>query len=194
MRSQIRTVYQNFLLLLACVIALPLLLGAAPSPAESNGPCARHARAESPAGDVTAGQNVGELAPDFTLPDLQGNPVGLATFRGCIVVLEFWASWCPPCWASAAHLEELRSTFEQDGFVVVGVSLDRSASDIQRFLSSVGEPAFAILWGSFFQAHEIARQYGVRAVPRVFLIDRQGIIRFTGHPQELDETMIRDWL
>lgn len=143
---------------------------------------------------VEVGPRVGQRAPDFSLPDLSGTPVRLASFRGCPVVLDFWATWCRPCQTSVAILETLRQKYAPRGLKVVAVSLDYRREDAVRFLEVSGYRGFIALWAPFAETRTIARLFGVEAIPRTVLLDRQGIIRFTGHPQDLTDDVLSPWL
>lgn len=143
---------------------------------------------------IEVGSGVGHLAPDFTLPDLSGNPVSLSSFRGCPVILDFWASWCRPCQVSIPILESLRQRHAPRGVKVVAVSLDYRREDAVRFLYASGISEFIVLWAPFVEARAVARLFGVEAIPRTFLLDRQGVIRFIGHPQDLSDEVLSPWL
>ncbi len=139
---------------------------------------------------AAVGVEPGKVAQEFTLPDLDEQPLSLSELRGCVVVIEFWASWCPPCWESARHLDELRQRHEGRGLVVVGVSLDYSRAAIDRFLQEVGDPGMVVLWGSLAEARGVAEKYEVRAIPRALVIDRRGVIRFVGHPARITDSLL----
>ena len=119
---------------------------------------------------------VGSPAPDFVLEDLAGNRVRLSDFRGKTVVLNFWATWCPPC---RAEMPDFQATFEQrrprDDFVVLAV--DRLAEDdraaVERFVEDFGL-AFPVLLDA---TDEVVRHYGVPGLPSTFFIDRDGVLR-----------------
>ncbi len=147
-----------------------------------------------PLAGVGVGPGVGQQAPDFTLPNLSGAPVRLSSFRGCPVVLDFWASWCKPCQASLPKLEALRQKYKAWGLKVVAVSLDHRLDDAARFLETNGYREFVSLWAPFSEARAVANLFGVQAIPRTVFLDRQGIIRFSGHPQDLTEEVIALWL
>lgn len=149
----------------------------------------------SPTAALQVGTQVGQLAPDFTLPILgTDDQVSLSDLRGCVVLLEFWASWCGPCWTSSPHVEELAARYRSQGLVSLGVSLDRFPQPAQQFISSLGLSDVIPLWGSFQQVLEVARAYAVSTIPHVYLIDRQGVIRFSGHPAYLTQELIEEIL
>ena len=144
--------------------------------------------------DVPVGNRVGQLAPEFTLAELSGGEVALSDFRNRVVVLDFWATWCSPCRASMPGLEALRARYHDKGLVLVSVSLDRSGENAKSYLEANGYEEFIGLWESLAAAKQVARLYGVFGIPRTFVIDRDGIIRYSGHPIRLTDTTIEPWL
>lgn len=120
----------------------------------------------------------GSPAPDFSFRNfLDGRPMSLGQFRGQVVLLDFWATWCPPCLASLPKLRALYEEFRPKGFEIVGVSLDESGEDLRRVLSTYG-----ILWPNAFFGrrwdHPVASLYRVQQIPTTYLLDRRGVIRF----------------
>ena len=136
------------------------------------------------------GTSVGQSAPDFTLDDLNGESVSLHQFRGHVVILDFWASWCPPCRSSMPTLEKFAAEYHDKGLVLIGVSLDRSASDASSFLDENDYDSLIALWESVSASQGVARTYGVSAIPHTFVIDRDGIIHFSDHPMRLSESAL----
>ena len=143
---------------------------------------------------VEVGHQVGQRAPDFALPDFSGVPVSLSSFRGCPVVVDFWASWCKPCQVSVPQLEALRQKHHASGLKVVAVSLDYRREDAARFLDAHAIRGFVNLWAPFTEGRAVARQYGVESIPRTIFLDRNGIIRFIGHPESLTDAILAPWL
>jgi len=145
--------------------------------------------------NLPVGADVGQLAPDFTLGTLFAHDVvTLSKLRGCVVLLEFWASWCTPCRSSSPYVEELAARYRDQGLVTVGVTLDRDAESAAAFVQGLELDDILVLWGSFDQVLQVARLYNVTTIPHVFLIDRQGIVRFSGHPGHLIPDLIEPWL
>lgn len=115
-------------------------------------------------------------APEFTLNTLAGEPVTLASLEGKVVLLNFWATWCPPCRVEMPWFEQLARERAADGFVVVGASMDRGNPDELRwFLEEKG-----ITYPIGVAGPSMVRAYGgVRGLPTSFLIDRNGNVRHT---------------
>lgn len=111
-------------------------------------------------------------APAFALPDAQGAPVTSDGLRGKVLLVDFWASWCVPCLKSFPWLDEMQAKHGAKGLQVIGINLDKTANDAERFLRRVPH-GFTILYDS---AGDTAKAYGVRAMPSSYLIDRSGAL------------------
>ena len=118
---------------------------------------------------------VGKIAPDFELPDLVEKDVRLSDFRGKVVFLNFWATWCKPCREEMPSMEVLYKNFEQDGLVVLAISIDRvtTKKDIPPFVKSLNL-SFPILIDSWGQTD---KRYKLMGVPETYIIDQQGVLR-----------------
>lgn len=118
---------------------------------------------------------VGKAAPDFSLTDLNDKPHRLSDFRGKVVFLNFWATWCAPCREEMPSMEVLNKNFEKDGLVVLAVSIDRvtTTKDIPPFVKSLNL-TFPVLIDSWGITDKPYKRLGV---PETFIIDQQGIVR-----------------
>src|SRR5438128_5813847 len=118
---------------------------------------------------------VGMTAPDFRLPDLQGKTQRLSDFRGKVVFLNFWATWCKPCREEMPSMEILYKNFERDGLVVLAISIDRVTTKkyIPPFVKSL-ILTFPILIDSWGQTD---KRYKLMGVPETYIIDQQGVLR-----------------
>lgn len=131
------------------------------------------ARTKSAAENVTHIRGDENKAPDFTLPNVAGEKVSLSDFKGKIVIVDFWATWCPPCRRGIPDLIEIQNEYK-DKVAVIGISLDRENT-------KAGVPAFVEKMGInypilYFTDKVINDFGGVNAIPTTFIIDRKGII------------------
>ncbi|MBU0595309.1 TlpA family protein disulfide reductase [Candidatus Bipolaricaulota bacterium] len=138
------------------------------------------------------GNRIGQLAPDFTLPTLAGESVSLSDYRGQVVVLDFWASWCIPCRLTMPLLDDLALRFPE--IVLLGVSLDRSRADAVAYIGSRADSPLIAVYGSLSAASAVSRTYAVSGIPRTFVIDQDGVVRFADHPANLTEETIESLL
>ncbi|TET26581.1 MAG: TlpA family protein disulfide reductase [Dehalococcoidia bacterium] len=116
---------------------------------------------------------VGNLAPDFTLTDLDGNSVTLSHFRGKVIFLNFWASWCPPCRAEMPDMEAIYQNYKDQDVVVIGVNVNEAENAVRQFVQQGGYSWTFVI----DTTGEVTRSYGATAIPASFFIDREGIIR-----------------
>ncbi len=135
--------------------------------------------AQEPAADVPVGTAVGQRAPDFTLQDLNGNPVSLSDFRGKAVLLNLW-SFCVPCKVEKPTIQQAYEKYRDQGFEVLAVEMGHSAAEVKEFIAGMNL-TFTI---ALNPDTSIARLYRIRGEPTTFFIDRQGVIRAV-HPGPL---------
>lgn len=133
-------------------------------------------------------------APDFSLRSLDGEEIRLADYADQVVILDFWASWCKPCTKTFPQLHALWEQHASDGVVLLVVSLDKDAVTARTYLTDNGFPTQNVLYGSLEAARRVKELYGVIGIPRTFVIDRSGIIRFSGHPGNLTEGDLSAWI
>ncbi len=147
------------------------------------------------------GELVDRPAPPIRLQDGQGNEHSLADFRGKVVFLNFWASFCVPCREEMPSMEALVRQYESQGMVMLAVSQDPEVGDMNGFMQQFlpGErSSMTVLWDS---QGETARRYGTELIPETYIIDRNGTIiaRFVNaydwtrpEVKVLIESLIRD--
>jgi thiol-disulfide isomerase/thioredoxin len=114
--------------------------------------------------------DVGAAAPPFALPDAAGNTVSLASLRGRVVYVDFWASWCGPCRRSFPWMNELQQRYGARGLAIVAVNVDKKRPDAERFLQQL-PAAFTVVYDP---AGATPAAYRVPGMPTSYLIDRQG--------------------
>ncbi len=131
-------------------------------------------------------------APDFKLEGQQ-KQIKLSDYRGQIVYLDFWASWCQPCRKSFTWMNKMQSLYGEEGFKVIAINLDESRNKADKFLQQI--PAnFAV---AFDPRGNTAESYKVKAMPSSYLIDKHGNVihanlGFRGKDEEKLEAKIRD--
>ena len=118
---------------------------------------------------------VGSEAPDFTLPDVNGNPVSLSSFRGKYVLVDFWAAWCPDCRKENPNIVSAWEKYKNKNFAILGVSLDRNRD---QWLAAIEKDK--LTWTQVsdlkYWSSEAAVLYCIRWIPMSFLIDPEGKI------------------
>ncbi|MBI4493284.1 MAG: TlpA family protein disulfide reductase [Chloroflexi bacterium] len=116
---------------------------------------------------------IGEPAPNVTLEALAGGTLSLEELQGRPVVINFWASWCPPCRGEMPDLESLAQEYRDAGLVVLGVNLEEDRPIAQRYADTLGL-SFPIVLD---RAGEMASRYNLTALPTTYFVDREGTIR-----------------
>jgi len=135
---------------------------------------------------------VGDQAPDFTLSDADGRPVTLSAFSGKVIVLDFFASWCPPCRIEIPDFIKLQNEYGNKGFTMVGVSLV-SPKDTKEFASQSG-----INYPVAVDNGKVSAAYGpIRSIPTTFVIGKDGRVAkvYIGYrPKDIFEKDIKELL
>lgn len=126
--------------------------------------------APTPSGGPPA---VGQTAPDFTLTDLAGKSYSLAALRGKVVIVNFWATWCPPCRAEMPSMEQLYRELGDEGLVMLAVNIEKDGRQtLPKFLAATPH-SFPILVD---EKEEVQKRYGVYKFPESFVIRKDGVI------------------
>lgn len=124
----------------------------------------------SPSGSTRSTQK--PLAPDFTLSQLDGKPLTLSSYRGKVVLLDFWATWCVPCREETPHFVELQQNYGDRGLQIIGVSMDDGPEPVGPFVQQ-----FHVNYPVVIGTARTGEMYGgVLGLPIAFLIDREGRI------------------
>jgi peroxiredoxin len=113
--------------------------------------------------------------PGFEFNDLQGNAVTLAGYRGKVVLIDFWATWCGPCVAELPNVLAAYKEFHDKGFEIIGISLDKDQARLDAFIAGNGMD-----WVQYFDGkgwdNVLSNKYGVSSIPATFLLDKNGVI------------------
>lgn len=117
---------------------------------------------------------VESMAPDFTLKSRSGENMKLSEFRGDVVMINFWASWCAPCRQEMPLLEDMYKKYNELGFTLLGVNVEEDSSKANDLLREI-PVSFPIL---FDDKNEISKLYKVVAMPSTIMVDRDGKIRY----------------
>ncbi len=132
----------------------------------------------------------GDAAPDFTLESISGNKVRLSELRGKVVLVNFWASWCPPCREEIPSLFSLNAALTGKNFRMLAVAIDEGGREtIENFFRKTGVSLPAL----FDPGGLAGKRYGITGVPETFIIDKRGVIRkkVVGPIDWADPEMIR---
>ncbi len=119
----------------------------------------------------------GQSAPDFVLKSATGENVRLSEYRGDVVMINFWATWCGPCRQEMPLLDELYARYQRVGFSLLGINID---DDSRRAMAMVDE--LGVSFPVLFDEHkEVSKLYEVEAMPVTILLDREGTVRHIHH-------------
>jgi thiol-disulfide isomerase/thioredoxin len=133
----------------------------------------------------------GVTFPDFEEKDIAGNPLSIANYKGKVVLVDFWATWCPPCLMDMPFVHHAYEKYHDRGFEIIGISLDEDQATLAAFLKQK-----KITWPQYFDGlrfeNKLAVKYGVVQIPTTFLLDRQGKIIGTDlHQEEIEKAVAK---
>ncbi|MEJ2257306.1 MAG: TlpA disulfide reductase family protein [Woeseiaceae bacterium] len=129
------------------------------------------------ASSLAASSLEGRTAPDFALRSASGDNLRLSEYRGNVVMINFWATWCGPCRQEMPLLDELYDRYERVGFNLLGVNIDDDSSRAMQMVDELGV-GFPVL---FDARKEVSKLYDVEAMPVTVILDRQGTVRYVHH-------------
>ncbi|MCY3761576.1 MAG: TlpA disulfide reductase family protein, partial [Gemmatimonadetes bacterium] len=127
----------------------------------------------------------GQPAPEFTLDDLDGQPVSLSQFRGKVVLLDFWASWCGPCIGDLPHLRQIKERTAGQPVVFLNLSLDTDEAAWRKGIEKHGIEGVHVRAHGFYS--DPAKSYNINGIPSYFLVDSQGVIADCPRVSETDQ-------
>ena len=130
-------------------------------------------KSTSDAPKVSYTEKIGKPAMDFEVIDLKGQELSLKKFRGQVVLLDFWATWCFPCRAEMPHLKRVYDKYKDQNFEIIGISLDHGRAVLDSYVEKQN-----ITWSQFLdEGGTVTQMYNVKGIPATFLIDGKGIVR-----------------
>jgi thiol-disulfide isomerase/thioredoxin len=131
---------------------------------------------------------IGKHAPEIACNDVDGKPLKLSDYRGKVVVLVFWASWCGPCMEQIPHEVALAKRFAGKPFTVLGVNMDRTVAEARAAIGKAGIPWPNWCDGASNKPRPIMTLYHIQAIPMTYVLDGKGTIRFSDvHGEALDK-------
>lgn len=135
---------------------------------------------EMPGGEITqefaptAPQiQIGAPAPDFTMNDIEGKPFTLSSLKGKVVMIDFWATWCPPCIRSIPEAKSIWNTYKKKDFVLLGISLDKDLDTWKQYVKEQQMSWTQVADGNFWD-NKAAMLYGIGSIPSVWILDQEG--------------------
>lgn len=121
---------------------------------------------------------IGKPAQAINGTTVSGKPYTLANQKGSVVLIDFWATWCPPCRAEMPNLKRLYDELHSQGFDIVGVSCDSKKHPVDTYLAEINV-AWPMVYSGDGMEDAAAKAYGVNSLPMYFIVDRQGVLRFS---------------
>jgi peroxiredoxin len=151
----------------------------------------KQAKAHAEAKKAKESLKTGAPFPDFNEKDLDGKPLSIANYKGKVVLVDFWATWCGPCRTELPNVIKSYEKHHKDGFEIVGISLDSDKSKLTTFLTDRN-----MTWPQYFDGkgweNKLAQKYGVQSIPATYLIDRDGkIIGSNLRGEDLEEAVTK---
>ena len=119
------------------------------------------------------GVEVGNLAPDFQLQNLDGQTVSLGNLQGKPVLINFWATWCGPCRSEMSYIQEIYEEWSDKELVVLAINLGESSAKVEEFIQG-HTLSFTVLLDT---KQDVAQRYNITGIPTTFFIDKDGIIQ-----------------
>ena len=138
-----------------------------------------HLKKQEEADKVKATLSEGTKFPDFDEKDVNGKPLSVGNYKGKVVLVDFWATWCGPCVGELPNVQKIYAKHHDQGFEIVGISLDQDKSKLTSFIKDKNMP-----WQQYFDGlgweNKLAGKYGVESIPATYLLDKDGKIIASG--------------
>src|SRR6266567_5261016 len=129
----------------------------------------------------------GDPAPPFKVVSTSGQSIALANYKGYVLVLDFFATWCPPCREAIPHLVELNGKYNKQGLQVLGLSADEDGEKVVREFVAEKRITYPVALAS----ESLMTDYGLRSIPTMFIINKKGVIveKYMGFSDEMARSM-----
>lgn len=119
----------------------------------------------------------GHAFPPLEFTSLSGDQISLENLKGKVVLVDFWATWCGPCRRVMPDLVETYKQYHDKGFEIMGISLDKDKSQLEKYMQEMG-----ITWQQYYDGlgwnNKIAKRFGVRGIPHIVIVDKNGAVHF----------------
>jgi thiol-disulfide isomerase/thioredoxin len=135
----------------------------------------QQAEKQKAAAQIQSSLVVGAAFPDFAVKDASGQPLAIANFKGKVVLIDFWATWCGPCRGEIPNVVATYQEYHDQGFAIIGVSLDQDRQKMLDYTKKMN-----MTWPQFFDGqgwgNELAVKFGIESIPATFLLNGNGKI------------------
>ena len=128
---------------------------------------------------IKATIGIGKPAKDFSTTLISGEKFSLSNLKGKVILIDFWATWCPPCVKGVPHLKKLYKKYKDKNFEIIGISLDKKKELVDEYISKE-RIEWKMIYSGKAWAGDIARDYKVNLIPSYWVIDKEGILRDFG--------------
>ncbi|NJD39740.1 MAG: TlpA family protein disulfide reductase [Geobacter sp.] len=145
--------------------------------------------------DAEAAPRRGQPAPAFKLFAINGQPLSNEGLKGSVVIIDFWATWCPPCRESLPFFNELHRKYSKQGLQIIGMNVDEGPErELKNFVAEKG-----LLYAIAMAPRKLQDEFGVRALPVLYILDRNGVVReqvvgFSAQAGKVIETNVKKLL
>jgi thiol-disulfide isomerase/thioredoxin len=136
---------------------------------------------------------IGKEPIDFNVVGLNGEAISPGKYKGKVLLLDFWATWCVPCRREMPNVKRVYKKYSGKGFEIVGISLDQNRADLDKYIKS-NEISWPQFYDGKYWQNDVAIKYGIQSIPATYLIDKKGKIRYKTLRGKKLETAVKQLL